>query len=57
MRSEKMENNNGKVITVHLGLSRNFLREAFNKINPFADECLLILERTNAQVEFPYPLV
>ena len=33
MMSEMMENNNGKVITVHLGVRRNFLREAFNKIN------------------------
>ena len=32
MRTEVMENNNGKVITVHLGLRRNFLREDSNKI-------------------------
>ena len=33
MMSEMMENNNGKVITVHLGVRRNFLREDFNKNN------------------------
>ena len=32
IRPTLAENNNGKVITVHLGLRRNFLREDSNKI-------------------------